>query len=58
MTHATSFKTHYNNHTKSTRDAVYSKETALLSYIWKLKMEKRDYIGRCMVDISAKRVAL
>lgn len=51
---ATSFKTRYNNHTKSIRDAVYSKETALSSYIWKLKTEKRDYSVKWSILKRAK----
>ena len=40
---ANTFKSRYNIHTKSFRGIRYSKETALSSYIRKLKMKKQDY---------------
>ena len=40
---ANPFKTCFNNHKKSFRNAKYSKETALSSYVWKLKNENREY---------------
>ena len=40
---ANPFKTSFNNHRKSFRNAKYSKETDLSSYIRKLKNENREY---------------
>ena len=38
-----SFKSRYNNHTKSFRDQKYSNETKLSKFIWELKEEEKNY---------------
>ena len=39
----TSFKSRYNNHTKSFRHEKYSNETKLSKFIWELKEEEKHY---------------
>ena len=40
---STSFKERYRNHTKSFKNAKYSKETELSKYVWKLKENGRKF---------------
>ena len=51
---ANSFKTRYNNHMKSCRNAKYSKETALSNHISDLKSENREYVVKWSILKHAK----